>query len=271
MVDDRRARDEGDQRDRRRGGGRCAGDRRWGRRAVPRPRPLRRVRVPRARRARRRGALVAPFRGAARRGGVTCRCRRRPDRRRRGRDRGAGRRRRAARRHCASTATSRSTGRRSWSSCSRSRAWRPAACRRLPGEWFAAVVPDAEVRCLDEQRRPTDLELDGRQLVVIARDAHRHAWQRDAIDALTARAPDAVVVEVGLPHWRPPGAATYVATYGAARVNVEAAAERYTRARDAGWSSQVARRAHNPEVAGSNPAPATGKAPETGLFCSPDL
>ena len=34
----------------------------------------------------------------------------------------------------------------------------------------------------------------------------------------------------------------------------------------AGWSSQVARRAHNPEVAGSNPAPATGKAPETGPF-----
>ena len=37
--------------------------------------------------------------------------------------------------------------------------------------------------------------------------------------------------------------------------------------RDAGWSSQVARRAHNPEVAGSNPAPATRKAPETGSFC----
>ena len=34
----------------------------------------------------------------------------------------------------------------------------------------------------------------------------------------------------------------------------------------AGWSSQVARRAHNPEVAGSNPAPATEKAPETGPF-----
>src|SRR4051812_49134976 len=29
---------------------------------------------------------------------------------------------------------------------------------------------------------------------------------------------------------------------------------------DAGWSSQVARRAHNPKVAGSNPAPATAKA-----------
>ena len=37
-------------------------------------------------------------------------------------------------------------------------------------------------------------------------------------------------------------------------------ARRYTSARDAGWSSQVARRAHNPEVAGSNPAPATTKA-----------
>ena len=33
---------------------------------------------------------------------------------------------------------------------------------------------------------------------------------------------------------------------------------RYNRCRVAGWSSQVARRAHNPEVAGSNPAPATG-------------
>ena len=30
----------------------------------------------------------------------------------------------------------------------------------------------------------------------------------------------------------------------------------YNERRDAGWSSQVARRAHNPEVAGSNPAPA---------------
>ena len=29
---------------------------------------------------------------------------------------------------------------------------------------------------------------------------------------------------------------------------------------DAGWSSQVARRAHNPEVVGSNPTPATGRA-----------
>lgn len=31
----------------------------------------------------------------------------------------------------------------------------------------------------------------------------------------------------------------------------------YNIAGDAGWSSLVARRAHNPKVAGSNPAPAT--------------
>ena len=38
---------------------------------------------------------------------------------------------------------------------------------------------------------------------------------------------------------------------------------------DAGWSSQVARRAHNPEVAGSNPAPAIRKGPAyAGLLFS---
>ena len=40
-----------------------------------------------------------------------------------------------------------------------------------------------------------------------------------------AGTPDAVVIEIGLPYWRPPRAATYVATHGAARVNLETAAE----------------------------------------------
>ncbi len=96
---------------------------------------------------------------------------------------------------------------------------------QTPGEWFAAVVPDADVRLLGPTAASNDLAPHGRQLVVIARDAHRYPWQRAAIVALTAAAPDAMVIEVGLPHWRPPAAATYVATYGAARVNVEAAAE----------------------------------------------
>src|SRR3546814_21198532 len=34
----------------------------------------------------------------------------------------------------------------------------------------------------------------------------------------------------------------------------------------AGWSSQVARRAHNPKVAGSNPAPATHESPGQRTF-----
>jgi beta-N-acetylhexosaminidase len=94
-----------------------------------------------------------------------------------------------------------------------------------PGEWFQAVVPAASLVCFDAASVDLDLPLDGRQLVVIARDAHRHTWEREAIEALTARAPDAIVVEIGAPHWRPPAAATYVATHGAARVNVESAAE----------------------------------------------
>jgi beta-N-acetylhexosaminidase len=58
--------------------------------------------------------------------------------------------------------------------------------------------------------------------VFVVRDAHRHAWQRELVP------PDAVVVETGLPGWRPPGARAYVATYGAGRANLEAAAELLT-------------------------------------------
>ena len=56
---------------------------------------------------------------------------------------------------------------------------------QTPGEWFASVVPDADVRVLDEHTARTEVAIDGRQLVVIARDAHRHPWQREA-----DRAPD---------------------------------------------------------------------------------
>ena len=96
---------------------------------------------------------------------------------------------------------------------------------QLPGEWFGAVVPGADVRRFDAATIDVDVPLGGRQLVVITRDAHRHAWEREATDALVDRVPGALVVEIGLPYWRPEHAATYVATYGAARVNVEAAAE----------------------------------------------
>ena len=95
---------------------------------------------------------------------------------------------------------------------------------QLPGEWLGGVIPDADVRRFEEDTVDTDVALDGRQLVVIARDAHRHDWERAAIEALAERTRDAIVIEIGLPYWRPSAAAGYIATYGAARVNVEAAA-----------------------------------------------
>jgi beta-N-acetylhexosaminidase len=70
----------------------------------------------------------------------------------------------------------------------------------------------------------------GRQLVVVVRDAHRHTWERVAAQALLEAAPDGVLVEVGVPGWRPDGVG-YIATHGQGRVNLEAAAERLQAAR----------------------------------------
>ena len=94
---------------------------------------------------------------------------------------------------------------------------------QFPGDWFAAVS-GGELRRYEDA--PTDTpDSEGRRLVVIVRDAHRFEWERRAIAALTAEHPDAIVVEIGLPHWRPAHAGAFVSTYGAARVNLEAAAE----------------------------------------------
>ena len=67
-----------------------------------------------------------------------------------------------------------------------------------------------------EQLPPFD---DLGRVVVVVRDAHRHPWQRELVPAGT------IVVETGLPEWRPPNARGWIATYGAGRVNLEAAAE----------------------------------------------
>ena len=64
-----------------------------------------------------------------------------------------------------------------------------------------------------------------RQLVVVVRDAHRHTRERVAAETLLDAAQDAVLVEVGVPIWRPEGA-NRIATHGMGRVNLEAAAER---------------------------------------------
>jgi beta-N-acetylhexosaminidase len=65
---------------------------------------------------------------------------------------------------------------------------------------------------------------DGRPVVIVVRDAHRHEWERDAVGRLLPQVSEAVVVELGLPVWRPEDAA-WIATQGSGRVNLEAAAE----------------------------------------------
>ncbi len=72
-------------------------------------------------------------------------------------------------------------------------------------------------------REPVELDGGDRQLVVVIRDAHRHAWERAVAENLPA---DAIVVDVGVPVWRPRGAGGYVVTHGAGRANLAAAAER---------------------------------------------
>ena len=61
----------------------------------------------------------------------------------------------------------------------------------------------------------------GGQLVLVVRDAHRHPSVREQVEAH----PEAIVVETGLPYWRPQAARGYVATYGVSRASLEAVAE----------------------------------------------
>jgi beta-N-acetylhexosaminidase len=89
------------------------------------------------------------------------------------------------------------------------------------GDSLRKRFPQTEVIRLYE--RAGELPLDGRALVIVMKDAHRHPWERETVEGLLAAAGDAIVVETGTPYWRPAGAAGYVATHGAARVNLEAA------------------------------------------------
>ncbi|MGW8890106.1 glycoside hydrolase family 3 protein [Streptomyces sp. NPDC055749] len=66
-----------------------------------------------------------------------------------------------------------------------------------------------------------------RRIVAVVRDAHRHVWMTEALDALLAARPDTIVVEMGLPQAEPRGE-FHIATHGAARVCGLAAAEAIT-------------------------------------------
>jgi beta-N-acetylhexosaminidase len=98
--------------------------------------------------------------------------------------------------------------------------------------------PSGATAPLPEPRTPADPSPDGtataaalvgraagRPLVLVVRDLHRHGRQQDLLGRLLGARPDAVVVEMGVPVLAPDGAAGYVRTHGAGRVNAEAAAE----------------------------------------------
>ena len=76
----------------------------------------------------------------------------------------------------------------------------------------------AETIRLHEGERLPSLD-SGRPMVLVVRDAHRHGWQRELV------VPAAVVVETGVPEWRPDAARAFVATNGPGRANLQAAAE----------------------------------------------
>jgi beta-N-acetylhexosaminidase len=93
------------------------------------------------------------------------------------------------------------------------------------GETLRSRAPETEVVRLSEPpggASPLDGHAD-RQLVIALSDAHRHDWQRAVTEQLLGAARDAIVVETGVPHWRPETTG-YIATFGAGRVNLEAAA-----------------------------------------------
>ena len=65
----------------------------------------------------------------------------------------------------------------------------------------------------------------GRSLVAVVRDAHRDEQTQSLVSALLAARPDLILVEMGLPFWRPPEGTSYLTTYGASRASAHAAAE----------------------------------------------
>src|SRR5699024_5037018 len=87
--------------------------------------------------------------------------------------------------------------------------------------WFPKVErvapdPAAAERILDT--------VGDHDLGVVVRDAHRYPGARALAARLLSARPEAVVVEMGLPIWRPECGA-HVSTYGAAHVNGRTAAE----------------------------------------------
>jgi beta-N-acetylhexosaminidase len=98
------------------------------------------------------------------------------------------------------------------------------------GEPLSKLLPGTTVTRLSEPEAMDGApdralrEAADRPLVIVVRDAHRHAWQLDFVERVLAARPDGVIVEMGLPGRTDLGA-VHIATHGSARVCGQAAAE----------------------------------------------
>lgn len=92
----------------------------------------------------------------------------------------------------------------------------------LPGTTSRRLTAD-DLDGLADRAEPVLAGAGDRPLVLVVRDVHRHAWVAETLDAVLARRPDAIVVEMGIPVAVTGGA--HIATHGATRALGRAAAE----------------------------------------------
>lgn len=99
------------------------------------------------------------------------------------------------------------------------------------GSALAALVPDTTVHRLAGPEGPDDqvtaalAAADGRPLVLVVRDAHRHPWQRTVVEQVRAVRPGTIVVGTGTPYDAPLAPGHYVGALGSAPPCLTAAAE----------------------------------------------
>ncbi|MBY8848456.1 glycoside hydrolase family 3 protein [Saccharothrix longispora] len=93
------------------------------------------------------------------------------------------------------------------------------------GPYLSELVPGTTVLPPSSSADEVAAVASGRTVVVVTREAHRHAWARDLVSALVKIGLDLVHVETGVPG-PDLGTAARVDTHGGSRVCLRAAAER---------------------------------------------
>jgi beta-N-acetylhexosaminidase len=81
---------------------------------------------------------------------------------------------------------------------------------------LAERLPGTRGLVVDERGTPPEEP----PAVLVVRDAHRHPWMQELVERLSP----GLVVEVGVPIWRP-SSGTYVATHGGSRLSYEVVAD----------------------------------------------